>query len=76
MAEKIVDVLHMKKGDEHYVYLFNDDTRKELLRRLGQDAANPQLSMSWYDAATLSKRVRETSPEAVPLPAPKPKSRI
>lgn len=54
-----INVLALIKGEERYIFLFNDNNRTEMLRTLGRFAANPQLSFSWYDAAVMSKKVRE-----------------
>ena len=70
-----VNVLAMIKGEERYVFLYDDKNRIETLRMLGRYAADPQLSFSWYDAAVLSQRVRQTS--NVPAPhGPKKGSRF
>jgi hypothetical protein len=52
------------KGNERYVFLFDDDNRGEALRTLGRYASNPELSFSWYDAAVLSQKIRQTADEA------------
>ena len=61
LIEDGFNVLAMVKGKEHYVFLFDDDKRVETLRQLGRYAADPELSFSWYDAAVLSQKIRETS---------------
>jgi len=48
------------KGDERYIFLFKDDSRAEALRIIGRFAANPELSLTWYDAAVLSRKIRQT----------------
>ena len=60
--EKDVNVLAMVKGEERYIFLFNDDNRAETLRTLGRYASNPDLSFTWYDAAVLSQKIRQASP--------------
>jgi len=62
---KEVNVLALVKGDEQYLFLFDDSNRVETLRLLGRYAADPDLSFSWYDAAVLSQKIRST------MPAPK-----
>lgn len=52
-----INVLALIKGEERYVFLFDDDDADQLLQTLGQYAADPDLSFSWYDAAILSQRV-------------------
>lgn len=58
---KEINVLAMVKGEERYIFLYDDEHRVETLRMLGRYAADPQLSFSWYDAAVLSKKIRETA---------------
>lgn len=57
--EKEINVLALVKGQEQYIFLYDDNHRTETLRLLGRYAADPQLSFSWYDAAILSKKLRE-----------------
>ena len=56
-----INVLALVKGKERYVFLFDDEHRSDALRSLGRFASNPELSFSWYDAAVLSQRIRQTS---------------
>ena len=55
-----INVLALAKGEERYLFLFNDQTRAETLRTLGRYASNPDLSFSWYDAAVMSQKIRAT----------------
>lgn len=59
-----VNVLALMKGEERYVFLFDDDHRGETLRTLGRYASNPELSFTWYDAAVLSQKVRQLTEAA------------
>jgi hypothetical protein len=56
-----INVLALVKGKERYVFLFDDDNRTEALRQIGRYAANPELSFTWYDAAVMSQKIRETT---------------
>jgi hypothetical protein len=56
---KEINVLALIKGEERYIFLYDDNNRTETLRALGRFAADPQLSFSWNDAAVMSKKVRE-----------------
>lgn len=58
---KEINVLAMVKGEERYIFLYDDAHRTETLRMLGRYAADPQLSFTWYDAAVLSKKIRDTA---------------
>lgn len=46
------------KGEERYIFLFNDKQKSQTLRTLGRYASDSRLSFSWYDAAVLSQKVR------------------
>jgi hypothetical protein len=56
-----INVLALVKGEERYVFLYDDDSRAETLRTLGRYASNPELSFTWYDAAVLSQKIRQES---------------
>ena len=58
MAQDI-NVLALVKGEERYVFLYDDSSRAATLRTLGRFASNPDLSFSWYDAAVLSQKIRQ-----------------
>jgi hypothetical protein len=57
-----INVLALVKGEERYIFLFDDDHRAEALRTLGRYASNPDLSFTWYDAAVLSQKIRKIAP--------------
>jgi hypothetical protein len=59
-----INVLALVKGEERYIFLFDDEHRSDALRTLGRFASNPELSFSWYDAAVLSQRIRQAAAEA------------
>jgi hypothetical protein len=56
-----INVLALVKGEERYVFLYNESRRAETLRLLGRYASNPELSFTWYDAAVLSQKIRQES---------------
>jgi hypothetical protein len=58
-VEKDIRVMALVKGEEQYVFLYNENNRAETLRLLGRYASNPELSFSWYDAAVLSQKIRQ-----------------
>ncbi len=58
-----INVLALVKGEERYVFLYDDSNRIETLRTLGRYAANPELSFTWYDAAVMSKKIRDIAHE-------------
>ena len=54
-----VNVLALVKGEEKFIFLFDDENRDETLRQLARFAADPELDFSWYDAAMLSRKIRD-----------------
>ena len=64
-----INVLALVKGEERYIFLFDDDNRGETLRTLGRYASNPDLTFTWYDAAVLSQKIRQSFPGDVEYPA-------
>jgi len=58
-----INILALAKGEERYIFLYNEDTKSEALRTLGRYASNSELSFSWYDAAVLSQNVRQNTIE-------------
>ena len=50
------NVLALVKGNERYVYVYDDLHHDDLLQALESHAANPLLSFNWFDAAVLRQR--------------------
>ena len=69
-----MNVLALVKNSERYVFLYDDDSTESVLQKLGQFAADEDLSFSWYDAAVLSQKVRRLKEETIAktsaVPAP------
>ena len=59
-----INVVALVKGEERYIFLFNDAQKSETLRTLGRYASDAKLSFSWYDAAVLSQKVRSIEKSA------------
>jgi hypothetical protein len=57
-----LNVLHHITATDKYIYVFDDANRDATLRQIAQHAADPELSLTWRDAAMLSKKIRETLP--------------
>ncbi|MBX3415057.1 MAG: hypothetical protein KF708_20405 [Pirellulales bacterium] len=70
-----INVLALVKGQERYVFLYDDSSRAETLRTLGRFASNPELSFTWYDAAVLSQKIRQEA-AAVPLTSSRPRFKM
>ena len=58
---KDINVIALVKGEERYIFLFDEKSRSETLRTLGRYASNSELSFSWYDAAVLSQKIRHSA---------------
>ncbi len=58
-----INVLALIKGEERYIFLYDDDNRAETLRMLGRYASDSELSFTWYDAAVLSQKIRRQNEE-------------
>jgi hypothetical protein len=65
MGDCVNTLITLIKGEECYMFLYSESNRTELLRLFGRFADDDQLSFSWYDAAVLSKKVREGISESV-----------
>ena len=67
------NVLALIKGEERYVYVYDDVSRAPLLETFRVHAADPDLSLNWFDAAVLAQKAHEqataateSTPEASP----------
>jgi len=58
-----INVLALVKGQEKFIFLFDDANRDASLRQLAHFAADPELDFSWYDAAMLSRKIRDAVPQ-------------
>jgi hypothetical protein len=63
-----VNVLALIKGAEHYIFVYDDESRAQLIDTFRDQAADPGLSLSWFDAMVLTTKAREQeNMEATPL---------
>ncbi len=69
------NVLALVKGDERYIFVYDDDSRAHLIDAFRDQAADPGLSLNWFDAMVLTKKAREQQ-DSVPEPVEAPRSRI
>ncbi len=59
-----LSVLALIRGRERYVFVYDDDSRAELIEAIRAQAASPAVSLTWYDAAVLTERARQQMQEA------------
>jgi hypothetical protein len=65
-----VNVLALIKGEERYVFVYDDASRSALIDALRDQAADPRLSLNWFDAAVLTEKAREQAREGAEDPPP------
>ena len=58
------NVLALVKGTERYVYVYDEPSRNELAEAFREQAGDPDLSLTWFDALVLTKKAREQAAEA------------
>jgi hypothetical protein len=63
------NVLALVKGQERYVYVYDDDSRPRVMEWFRTQAADPALSLNWFDAAVLAQKAREQAGAQVPAPS-------
>ncbi|HZZ82324.1 MAG TPA: hypothetical protein VFE62_27750 [Gemmataceae bacterium] len=54
-----VNVLALIKGQEHYIFVYDDVSRPKLIDNFRDLAADPQCNLSWFDAMVLTTKARE-----------------
>jgi hypothetical protein len=63
-VDQDINVLALVKGNERYVFLYDERHRTDALRALGRFASDPELSFNWFDAAVLGQKVHQIAAEA------------
>jgi hypothetical protein len=53
------NVLALVKGQERYIFVYDDDSRPNLIDAFRDQAADPDLSLNWFDAMVLTNKARE-----------------
>ena len=72
------NVLALIKGNERYVFVYDDEAHEPLIDALRDQAADPHLSFTWFDAAVLTEKAREQAraveqQQAAPPPLSRPR---
>jgi hypothetical protein len=70
-----LNVLALIKGNERYVFVYDDESREPLIDSFRDQAADPGLAFSWFDAAVMTEKAREQARETEPY-LPSARSRI
>jgi len=53
------NVLALLKGAEHYIFIYDDASRPQVIDAFRDQAADPELSLNWFDAMVLTTKARE-----------------
>jgi hypothetical protein len=62
------NVLALVKGAERFVFLYDDASHEDLVDALRALAADPDSSLTWFDALVLTKKAREQVAEGSAQP--------
>lgn len=54
-----VNILALIKGDESYVFVYDDESRQPLLDAFRDSAADPRLTFTWFDAMVMTEKAQE-----------------
>jgi hypothetical protein len=54
-----LNVLALIKGEERYIFVYDDESRDDLIDDIRDKAADPTVPINWFDAAVLTQRVRD-----------------
>ena len=54
-----VNVLALMKCHDRFVYVYDDASQEQLFNAIRDHAADPSLSLSWFDAAVLTRKARD-----------------
>ena len=54
-----LNVLALVKGEERFVYVYDDSSRAEVIDAMRDHAADPEVKLNWFDAAVLTERARQ-----------------
>lgn len=57
------NILALVKGQERYVYVYDDESRAQLINAFRDHASDPQLNFTWFDAAVLTEKAKEQARE-------------
>ena len=73
------NVVALIKGEEKYVYVYDDISRASLIETFHQHAADPELALNWFDAVVLTQKAEEqadTAPTSLAPMSHEPRPRI
>jgi hypothetical protein len=69
-VQRELNILALMKGNDRYVFVYDDESREALIDVFRDCAADPRMNFSWFDAALLTQKAREQAPgQAASRPA-------
>lgn len=60
-----LNVLAMYKGDEKYIFIYDDRSRDALITNFRNQAANPECNLNWFDVSVLTRKMDEQTDPAI-----------
>jgi hypothetical protein len=64
-----LNILALVKGQERYIFIYDEESRAQLIDTIRNYAADSAVNLSWFDAMVLTNKAREQEgAEATPLP--------
>jgi len=48
------------KGSGKFIFVYDKANIEEMLRQVGKWASDPELDFTWYDAASVGQKIRES----------------
>lgn len=71
-----LNVLALIKGQEQYIFVYDDGSWQQLIDAIRDQAADPRLNLSWFDVAVLTEKAREQEREQPVTPELPSRSRL
>lgn len=56
-------MLALLKGNDRYIFVYDDSSRDEVIGAFRDQAADAALSLTWFDAVVLTRKAREQTAE-------------
>ncbi len=53
------NVLALIKGSDRYIFVYDDNSRQQVIDTFRDQAADPNLSLTWFDAVVLTNKAKE-----------------
>jgi hypothetical protein len=66
-----LSVLALVKGGERFIFVYDDVSREKLIDAIRDQAADPKVALSWFDAAVLTERARQQATVGNPGDSPR-----